>query len=143
MLVGARVLDAFCGTGAIGLEALSRGAAGATLIDADAAALALARKNVATLGESQRARVLRVDACHPGRAPDAHDIVVLDPPYGQGLAAPALAALAQGGWLKPGALAVAELQADEELAAPAGFALAEERRYGRAKFVFLRWVGEG
>ena len=134
----ARVLDAFAGTGAFGLEALSRGAAQASFIEKDRAALAALRANIETLGEAKRAAVLPGDALNPPPAAAAASLVFLDPPYGQDLAAPALAALAARGWLAAGALTVVEVAARQKFDAPAGFTLLEERRYGAARLVFLR-----
>jgi 16S rRNA (guanine966-N2)-methyltransferase len=134
----ARVLDVFCGTGAVALEALSRGAAGATLIDKDPAAIALAHRNLAALGESARARVIQADASQPPRASEPHALAFLDPPYRSGLAAPALTGLDRAGWLAPGAVCVVEIERREPFMAPAGFAVLDERGYGRARLVFLR-----
>lgn len=132
------VLDVFAGTGALALEALSRGAAAATLIEKDFAALRLARANAEKLGESGRVRLVQADASHPPRAEQAAELVLLDPPYGEGLAAPALTALAAQGWIADDAIVVVELAHDEPFAAPPGFASLDERRYGRARLVFLR-----
>jgi 16S rRNA (guanine966-N2)-methyltransferase len=134
----ARVLDAFAGTGAVGLEALSRGAGAAVFIERDRAALDALRRNIAALGEAGRASVLAMDATQPPLAAEPCALAFLDPPYQSGLAAPALAALAKAGWLGSGALAVVELAAREAFAAPAGFGLIEERVYGAARLVFLR-----
>jgi 16S rRNA (guanine966-N2)-methyltransferase len=128
----ARVLDAFAGTGALGLEALSRGAQHASFIENDRAALQVLRANIAALGEGKNAAVLPGSALHPPPAAVPTTLAFLDPPYGEDLAVPALAALAAARWLAPGALAV------HLLAAPAGFTLLEERRYGAARLVFLR-----
>jgi 16S rRNA (guanine966-N2)-methyltransferase len=138
LVKGARVLDVFCGTGAFALEALSCGAASATLIDSDPAAIALAHRNLKTLGESANARVVQADATKPFRAIGAHDLVFLDPPYRSGLAPAALAALDQAGGIAPMALCIVELEHREALAPLAGFDVLEERRYGRARLVFLR-----
>ena len=135
---GARVLDVFCGTGAFALEALSRGAAAATLIDKDPAAIALAHRNLTALGESGRAQVVQVDATKPPRAREAHALVFLDPPYRSGLAVPALAALDAAGWLAAKALCVVEVERREPCAAAPGFTLLDERNYGRARLIFLR-----
>src|SRR5689334_22707148 len=132
------VLDVFCGTGAFGLEALSRGAASATLIDKDPAAIALAHRNLAALDETARARVVQSDAGTLPRATAAHTLVFLDPPYRSGLAAPALEALDAVGWLAPDALCIAEIDRREAFEPPRGFVLLEERSYGRARLVFLR-----
>jgi 16S rRNA (guanine966-N2)-methyltransferase len=134
----APVLDAFAGTGALGLEALSRGAGAAVFIEQDSAALAALRKNIAALGESGRSRIISGDATRPPRAQAACAVVFLDPPYRSGLAGPALTALAAAGWFAPGALAIIELAAREELPPAAGFAVIDERRYGAARLVFLR-----
>ncbi len=137
---GARIVDAFCGTGALGLEALSRGAVHATFIDVDTASLALARENAGKLGERDSVAFVQADATRPPRGQPC-TIAFLDPPYGEELAAPALAALAAAGWLAPGAIAVAETAGRETLAPPAGFTVVDERRYGKAKLTFLLWNG--
>jgi 16S rRNA (guanine966-N2)-methyltransferase len=135
----AMVLDAFAGTGAFGLEALSRGARHVVFIEKDRAARASLQQNIAALGETQHAAIVNGDATRPPRASGACSLVFLDPPYGEDLAVPALKALAQSGWLAEGALAVMEIAAKEDLEIPEGFAPLEERRYGAAKFVFLRY----
>jgi 16S rRNA (guanine966-N2)-methyltransferase len=137
---GARVLDVFAGTGAFGLEALSRGAAQATFMEKDRTALAALRANIEVLGEARAAAVLPVDARRPPRAGAPCALAFLDPPYGEDLAAPALTALAAAGWLAPGALVVVEVAAKQTLAAPDGLALLDERRYGAARLVFLRFA---
>ncbi|MHA1113450.1 MAG: 16S rRNA (guanine(966)-N(2))-methyltransferase RsmD [Alphaproteobacteria bacterium] len=136
-LDGASVLDAFCGTGALALEALSRGAARAVLIDSNGDALAAARRNIRKLGEDARAILLRRDARRPGAAPFAADLVFLDPPYGQGLAETVLAALDADGWIAPGAIVVVETESTEIFNPPAGYAVLDERRVGAARFVIL------
>jgi 16S rRNA (guanine966-N2)-methyltransferase len=138
-LEGAVVLDAFAGTGALGLEALSRGARRAIFLEADRAALAALAANLRAVDQEDRALVLTRDATRPGLAPETASIAFLDPPYGSGLAAPALAALAEGGWLADGAVVVVEHGAREELDAPAGFERLVARRYGAAVLSFLRW----
>jgi len=137
-LAGIRVLDAFAGTGALGLEALSRGAAQAVFMENQAAALDACRKNIEALGEEAHATLLGCDALRPPAASRACELVLMDPPYNQGLAEPALAALAAAGWLAPRAVVVVELMAKEPFASPAGFAVLDERRYGKARVVFLR-----
>ena len=140
-LADARVLDAFAGTGAMGIEAVSRGAAHATLMDNDSDALACCRANVAALGEHANVTVLQGDCCNPVRPPEACSLIFLDPPYGAGLAAGALAALANAGWIATGALVVVELAATEKFDPPGGAEVLDERRYGAARVVFLRWTG--
>lgn len=139
-LVDARVLDAFAGSGALGIEALSRGAAHATFLDNDATAIRLIGENLRKIGEAATAKVVRADATRPPPSREACDLVFLDPPYRSGVAAPALIALAAAGWLAPGAVATIELATTEDLVAPAGFETIDERRYGAAKIVILRHV---
>ncbi len=138
---GAAVLDAFAGTGAFGLEALSRGAAEAVFIERDRDALSALRRNIETLGETARARIVPGDATRPPRAAVACAVAFFDPPYASGLAGPALAALAAAGWLAAEALAVVEVAAREEPPRPDGFALLDERVYGAARLLFLRREG--
>jgi 16S rRNA (guanine966-N2)-methyltransferase len=144
-VAGAVVLDVFCGTGAMGLEALSRGAARALLIDHEPAALTAARANVAALGEQARARVMAADATRPPprlKAEPATTLAFFDPPYASALAAPALAAFAAQGWLAPGALCIVEEAArGKALAPPPGFELLDTRRYGAARILILRYAG--
>jgi 16S rRNA (guanine966-N2)-methyltransferase len=137
MVEEARVLDAFAGTGALGLEALSRGAAHATFIERDRAALAVLRANIAACREDARARIIAGDALKPPAAAQPCSLVLLDPPYGQDLVPRALTALTATGWIAPGALVVAELGRDEALAAP-GFEEVAMREHGAARVVFLR-----
>ena len=135
----AQVLDAFAGTGALGLEALSRGARFASFIERDRAARAVLKENIAALGETQRAAILAGDATKPPRASGSCSLAFLDPPYREDLAAPALTALGKAGWLAENALVIVELAAREDFDLPDGFTLLDERRYGAAKFVFLRY----
>jgi len=137
-LIEARVLDAFAGSGALGLEALSRGASHATFLDSDPAAIKLIGENIRKLGEAGAAKVIRADATGPPPSREPCDLVFLDPPYRSGLATPALAALAEAGWLKPGGIATVELANAEDLITPPRFEAIDERRYGAAKIVILR-----
>ena len=138
---GENVLDAFAGTGAFGIEALSRGAARAAFIELERAALSALRRNLAALDEEDSADVISGDATRPPRAPFACAVAFLDPPYRSGLAAPALTALAAMGWLTPRAIAVVEIAADEKFSPPDGFTIIDERKYGAAKLLFLRREG--
>lgn len=140
-LPGARVLDAFAGTGALGLEALSRGAAAACFMESQAAALAALRDNIGLLGEGDKAEVLAVDVLRPPPAKGACQIVLMDPPYNQGLAEPALVALAETGWLAPGAVIAIELMKAETFTPPADFEELDVRTYGKAKVAFLAYMG--
>jgi 16S rRNA (guanine966-N2)-methyltransferase len=141
-VTGARVLDLFAGTGALGLEALSRGAAFALLVDDAAEARALLRENVAALGLGGVSRIFRRDATRLGPAHplEPFALVFLDPPYGKGLAEKALVSARDGGWLTQGALIVVEEATDAAFTSPAGFEELERRRYDDTEVVFLRFV---
>lgn len=140
ILAGARVIDVFAGTGAMGLEALSRGAAHATFIERDRAALAALEKNIGELNQGPHTTVLRGDALSLPPAKGAAGLAFLDPPYGQGLAEPALSELAEKGWLERGAIVIVELGKRDALTPPSLFSLLDERRYGAARFVLLRYT---
>jgi 16S rRNA (guanine966-N2)-methyltransferase len=141
-VAGARVIDLFAGTGALGLEAMSRGAAYALLVDDGAAARGLIRQNVEALGLAGSTRLYKRDATRMGpAAPNPpFDLVFCDPPYGRDLAGAALASCADGGWLAPDALAVVEERAGTEIAWPQGFALLEQRVYGDSQVAFARFA---
>src|SRR5260370_19172172 len=128
---GARVLDLFAGTGALGLEALSRGAAFVLFVDDGAEARALLRENVATFGLGGTTRIFRRDATKlgPAHPVEPFSLVFLDPPYGHGLAEQALDAARGGGWLADDALVVGEVAAKAGFAAPKGFDERERRSY--------------
>ena len=138
---GVAVLDAFAGTGALGLEALSRGVAEAVFIERDPEAVAVLRRNVALLEEGARAHIVPGDATRPPRAALQCAVAFIDPPYRSGLAATALEALDRAGWLTSDALVIVELGAREEFAAPGAFELLDQRVYGAARLVFLRRKG--
>lgn len=140
-LDGADVLDAFCGTGALALEALSRGAARAAFLDKARPSLDLARRNAEMLGEGANCRFVLGDAARPPAAPFAASLVFLDPPYAQDLAPPALSGLAANGWMAPGALVCVEVGAEDGFAAPPGFDTLDERDYSQARIHFLRYGG--
>src|ERR671929_2192761 len=135
---GARVLDLFAGTGAMGLEALSRGAAFALFVDEGAEARGIIRENVEALGLGGATRLFRRDATRLGpAAPNApFSLVFCDPPYGRDLAPRALASCAEGGWLTPDALVIAEEAQDAALVLPRSFEEIERRAYGESKLVF-------
>jgi 16S rRNA (guanine966-N2)-methyltransferase len=137
---GARVLDLFAGTGALGIEAISRGAAFALFVDNGAEARALLRNNVEALGLGGVTKVYRRDAANLGPAHpiEPFSLVFLDPPYRMRLADKALVSLRDGGWLRTGALAVVEEAKAAEFAAPEGFDELERRIYDDTEFVFLR-----
>jgi 16S rRNA (guanine966-N2)-methyltransferase len=127
-VTGARVLDLFAGTGAMGLEAMSRGAILAVLVDDGAVARGLIRRNVELMRAGDAVTVLRRDATRLGAAAGAFDLVFLDPPYGKGLGEAALAAARAGGWIAPGALVVWEENVVPVV--PQGFTQLDQRRYG-------------
>lgn len=136
-LDGAMVVDCFAGSGALGLEALSRGAATAFFMESHRESLAALTANVESLREQARATILRTDATRPPLAKAACTLAFLDAPYGSGLSNPCLESLARQSWLAPQALVVVEVAADEAFTPPAGFDPVDERRYGAAKLVFL------
>ncbi len=137
---GARVLDLFAGTGALGIEAVSRGAAFALFVDNGAEARALLRNNVEALGLGGVTRIFRRDATNlgPAHPVEPFSLAFLDPPYGKGLAEKALASLCDGGWLTPGALVVVEEAKAAAFTPPEGFEELERRLYNDTEFVFLR-----
>ncbi|MFL5085175.1 MAG: 16S rRNA (guanine(966)-N(2))-methyltransferase RsmD [Xanthobacteraceae bacterium] len=137
---GARVLDLYAGTGALALEAISRGAAFALFVDDGAEARALIRANVEALGLGGVTRIFRRDAAKlgPAHPVEPFSLAFLDPPYGKGLAEPALVSARDGGWLLPDALVVVEEAADAGFAPPHGFIALERRRYDDTEVIFLR-----
>lgn len=138
---GRRVLDLFAGSGALGLEAMSRGAAFALFVETDAAVRGTIRDNIEALGLFGATRIHRRDATDLGVKPaglgEPFDLVFLDPPYRKGLGERALARLGEGGWITDDALIVFECAADEAPQAP-GYAVVDTREYGAAKVMFLR-----
>jgi 16S rRNA (guanine966-N2)-methyltransferase len=144
-LPGARVLDLFAGSGALGLEALSRGAEFCLFVETDEAARGAIRDNVEALHLYGCTRVHRRAATDLGPRPSSagapFNLVFLDPPYAKGLGEKALAELVAHGWLKPGAALVFERGEGEPPVAPAGYDLIDERKYGPAQVLFLRWPG--
>jgi 16S rRNA (guanine966-N2)-methyltransferase len=137
---GARVVDLFAGTGALAIEALSRGARFALFVDNGAEARALLRANVEALALGGVTRIWRADAAKLGSAPAGgpFSLAFIDPPYGQGLAGPALGSLVEGGWLEPDALCVVEEDAKADIAAPAGLERVDERVYGDTKIAIFQ-----
>lgn len=143
---GARVLDLFAGTGALGLEALSRGARYALFIEQSAEARALLRRNIEALELTGCTKIWRRDATGLGPAGNMapFELLFLDPPYGQGLGEQALAAAHAGGWIAPGGLAVLEERESAAFAIPEGFVERDRRLYGDTQVLFLTLeVGDG
>lgn len=143
-LRGARAADLFAGSGALGLEALSRGAAFCLFVETDDAARGAIRDNIETLGLFGCTRIHRRDATDLGPRPSTagppFDLVFLDPPYGKGMGEKALIELQVHGWLKPGALAVFERGAEEPDIEIEGYDVLDVRDYGAARVHFLRWL---
>lgn len=146
-LEGARVIDLFAGSGALGFEALSRGAAFTLFVETDDGARGAIRDNMEALGLFGAARVHRRSAAdlgvRPGPAGEAFDLAFLDPPYGKGLGEQALARLMEGNWLAPGALVVFERGTDEPEIDTPGYDRLDARDYGAARVLFLRVAGGG
>lgn len=149
-LAGARVMDVFAGSGALGLEALSRGAEFCLFVETRAAARRTIADNASALGLGDRFSLARHGASNlpsagtmAGSRPAVFDLAFLDPPYHQGLAIPALASLIEGRWLAAGAVIVLELAATEPFAVPAALVTADDRRWGPARVLFLQAGREG
>ncbi len=140
---GARVLDLFAGTGALGLEALSRGAAYALFVEDGVEARGVIRTNIESLGLTGRTRIFRRDATGLGAigAMPPFTLVFADPPYGKGLGTQALASALAGGWLAPGALVLLEESASAEAPGVPGLTVIDTRRIGHTQIVFLQAAG--
>lgn len=141
-MLDARVLDLFAGTGALGIEAVSRGAKFTLFVDNGSEARALLRDNVESLGLGGVTKVYRRDASDPGPAHPVEPfaLVFIDPPYRMKLAEKSLAALRDGGWLVPQALVVVEEAKDAGFTAPEGYEELERRAYDETEFTFLRYT---
>ena len=141
-IVGASVIDVFAGTGALGLEALSRGAAHASFIDHESRALKCAQENAGNIGEGRNVTMLKLDALNlpppPLAAQAPCTLAFLDPPYRSGMAVDALRSLKIKGWIGPGTICVIELAAKEVFTPPDGFEKLDKRSYGAAQVLFLR-----
>jgi len=140
---GAHVLDVFAGTGALGLEALSRGAARVTFIESDGASLRLLRENIGKARAGDATIVRQADALHPGKAQRPAELILMDPPYQADLAVPALGALAATEWIDGRSLVVVETDRRDDLTLPDGFELARAKEYGRTRLHFIRFLEEG
>ncbi|MFN0262577.1 16S rRNA (guanine(966)-N(2))-methyltransferase RsmD [Tepidamorphus sp. 3E244] len=139
---GARVLDLFAGTGALGIEALSRGARSALFVDDGLEARGLIRRNLESLGIMGLARISKRDVAHlgPANAQGGFTLAFADPPYNKGLGTKALNALANGQWLADGALVVVEEAKGAEMSVPDTFEALETRAYGDTQVTFLRFT---
>lgn len=139
-VTGGRVLDLFAGTGALGIEALSRGAAYTLFVDEGVEARALLRDNIEALGLGGVARIFRRDAgkLGPAHPLEPFSLAFLDPPYGKGLAEKSLISARDGGWLTPEALIVVEEAAGAGFKVPDGFTELERRNYDDTELIFLK-----
>jgi 16S rRNA (guanine966-N2)-methyltransferase len=142
-IAGARVIDLFAGTGALGIEAVSRGAAFCLFVDNEVDARALIRQNIEAFGLTGVTRIFRRDAADLGPAGTMppFDLAFLDPPYGKGLAERALIQLAEGSWLSADAVVVVEERAGTELALPREFTQLDQRTYGDTQIIIARYAG--
>ncbi|MGX5665287.1 16S rRNA (guanine(966)-N(2))-methyltransferase RsmD [Rhizobium daejeonense] len=140
-LDGTRVLDLFAGTGAVGIEALSRGCRSALFVENSVEGRSLLWENIDALGLHGRAKILRRDATDLGTASNIEPFQLLfaDPPYGQGLGEKAFEAAHKGGWLAPDALAILEERADVTVSVGPAFAFLEERTFGDTKMYFFSY----
>ena len=136
--LGARVLDIFAGTGALGLEALSRGAAHVTFMENHPDSLKIIQGNIKTMGLSRRTDIIRRDALTPGKPGAPYDLILMDPPYAKGLAFPCLEALMKNGWLVSGALIVIEISKKEDLILSDDVQIIKDRTYGAARLIFAK-----
>ncbi len=142
--IGARVLDLFAGTGALGLEALSRGALNVAFVDDHPESRALIRRNIDALQATGVTRIMRRDATDLGPIPAGNqaggpfDLVFLDPPYGRDLIAPALEGAMAGGWIAPGAVIIAEMEPSAVIPAIAGIEPVQSRDYGETRVMFFK-----
>lgn len=142
-LIDQPVADLCCGTGAMGLEALSRGAKSVTFVDHAQDALMLARHNAQKLRETARCHFVRADVTALPRAAFACSLMFLDPPYNTDVGEKALVSAAARGWLAPGAIVMLEQSIKYQVPVPAGFALLDTRHYGNAQVLVLRYEGGG
>jgi len=142
-LDGVRVLDLFAGTGALGFEAISRGAGHCTFIEEGTEARGVIRRNMESLGLNGAAKIFRRDATRLGSAGTIapFDLLFADPPYDKGLGERALSSAVDGGWLKPGAVCVLEERASADVEVPQGFKTLDQRRAGDSQVLFLRHDG--
>ena len=136
-LYGSRVLDVFAGTGALGLEALSRGASHVTFVEKSPKSIAVLNKNIATLKAEDEVSVIKKRASSVSPASAPCDFIFMDPPYDKGLLIPAITCLLEGGWLADSGVIIAELKVGEDFDVPEGLTLIDERTQGIQRVVFL------
>ncbi len=136
---GARVLDGFCGTGALGLEALSRGCHFTTFIDNDLTSLNLCKRNVKNLGEAEASAILLCDCLNPIKTENPCNLVFLDPPYRKNIIPEVLTALSCAGWIAEGGVCVIETSTKQSTQPPDNFEFHNQRSYGRTLITFLTY----
>ena len=134
---GLKVADVFAGTGAMGIEAVSRGAAKAWFVEKHKGSLELLKGNVEKVGIAGQARVITADARRLPKADEPFNILFLDPPYGCGLAEPTLKSLVESGWIGEESLTVLEVATDDSIDLPEGFLVVDERQQGKSRVIFL------
>ena len=139
VVADARVLDVYCGTGALGLEAISRGAAHATFIDKSRDSIAVARHNAVSMKEDANCAFFQQDGTNLGKAREAYPLVFVDPPYSLKLIEPSLKSLIAGGWLADDAIVVIEYDQKDTVTLPESLEQLYERRYGRAIIQVLKY----
>lgn len=137
-LEGARVLDLFAGTGALGLEALSRGAAHGTFVEQSPASLTCLKGNIEALEAGEQTRIIKGSATRLPPAPAPVDLVFLDPPYRKGLFEKALTNLLETGWISGDSLIIGECASDETLDLAPDFEILDERTQGQQRILFLK-----
>lgn len=140
LLENQHVVDIFCGTGALGIEALLRGAKYVTFIDEDSKMLALTRQNIEHINEADHAGFIRSDSTLLPRAKTSCMLAFIDPPYNQNLAAPALESLRDNGWLAPGAVAVVEQGKRDDPVTPTGYQFLDDRVHDKTRITVLQYV---
>ena len=138
MITDAIVLDAFAGSGALALEALSRRAKFAYLFDKNTRALATVRENIWRLNEIEHTKILKADAIKPPKSPQPANLIFLDPPFGKDFVSKCLPQLLATGWIAKDAIVVAEIEATETITIPPEFVLLKEKTYGTAIVYFLK-----
>jgi len=136
-LVGARIADLFAGTGALGLEALSRGATHVTFVEKSPSSTACLTNNITSLGAKEETNILQTSACRLPAASSTYNVVFMDPPYHEGLVEPALTSLIDAGWIADNCVIICELASDETLSLPASLELVDERSQSAQRVVFL------
>lgn len=137
VLRGARVVDVFAGTGALGIESISRGASSVTFFERDSKALAVLSANIKKTKMDAICKIIKSDALHPQNPQAPCDVLFFDPPYYLDLPTQSVAAFAQMGWMAEDSLSIIQLHPKDPFEAPDGFAVIDERKYGVARFLFM------